>query len=462
MAGKHLTKRRTRRVVLLVLAAGIGYGVLRIVLFATGKPTVAVDYAVQYNELVRPANYDPNADAAADYKEAFALLPTIPDGVNPLGHLGEYDPASAEYRTLESWLASCEPAIDLLHKAAAKPCFWGRVSGSDPNLPLPLDGFDFGMFTQASHCLRYRTEYLAAHGSPAQASRCIATGLRMAGHLNDAGRQYLIPGQIVEMIVQRAAFDLLAQTEVDAALLADAQKQLEEILAARTTPSLGSHAIVLRDVIQRSFTDDGKNDGHVLFHTIRDYFKERETPTSELGADFAYLRHFWIAWSHPSRHETIQTIDRLTEAADQFIQQTPWERHTQGVDSFERLRDLCNQNAFLRIASADRTLSWAIVNHYRNLTSMEGLVATMGILRFHKERGSWPATLEELASAGYIRRMPMDPYGGKPLGYVRTTDSFILYSCGDNFCDDGGVPKDPRPAVMHGDWILWPVGERKN
>jgi len=310
MAGTGGTRRR--RIVLavsLVLIAGIGYGVLRVVLFATGKPTISVDYADEYNERVRPANYDPNADAAAGYREAFALLPAIPDGVNPIGHLWEYDPASEEYKTLESWLASCEEAVGLLHKAAAKPYFWGRVTSSDPNSPLSLDGFDFGMFTQAAHCLRYRTEYLAAHDNLVEASRCIATGLRMAGQLNNAGRESLVPGQI---------------------------------------------------------------------------------------------------------------------------------------------------------AGAETTLTWAIQAHYKSLASTEALIAIAGILRFHKDKGIWPASLEELAAAGYIRQVPMDPYSGKPLVYARAGGSFVLYSCGQDFHDNGGVRGNSgtgsrKPPAGEGDLVFWPV-----
>jgi hypothetical protein len=463
MAGKDATKRRrTRWIISLILVAGIGFGVLKVVLFATAKPMISINYAAEYNEMVRPADYDPNADASAEYREAFARLPTIPDGVDPLGHLWEYDPASAEYKMLESWLASCEEAVGLLHKAGAKPCFWGRVSSIDPNRPLFPENFDYVAFGQAAHCLRRAAEYRAAHGDTAEAFRCVVTGFRMAGHLNHAGRQFFGMGQIVEMITHGTARDLLVRTDVDSTVLRDAQRQLEGILAAGAPPSFRSDGIVLRDIIQRSFTDDGKGDGHVLFQTILDCLRRQENPKSELGEDFAYFGHCWTAWNHPSRRETIQTVDRLAEAATQLIQQTPWERHSQGVDSLERLCDICRHNAFLRVSAADRALFWAITNHDKNLTSFESLIAAMAILRFHKDKESWPASLEELAATGYIRRMPMDPYGGKPLGYARTKDSFILYSCGDNFRDDGGAPIDPRPTVVDGDKILWPIeGSKK-
>lgn len=449
------------RAALVLLVAGIACGVLKIVLFAMGKPSISVDYAATYNGQVRPANYDPSGDAAPDYREAFRRLPTVPEGINIIGHLWEYDPTSVECRMLESWLASCEEAIGLLYKAAAKPYLWGRVSSSDPNLPLLLEGFDFDTFGHASQCLRYRAEYLGARGNPAEAFRGIMTGFRMAGQLKNAGRQCLGIGQFVEIITHRAAFDLLAYTNVEATLLGDVQRQLEEILAAGTVPSFHSDGIVLRDIVQRAFTDDGKGHGHVLVQTIHDHFKARKAPKNELGANFAYLRHFWLAWNHPSRRETIQTVDRLTEAASQLIQQTPWELHAKGVNPIERLREIRGQNAFLGITTADAAMAWPIQSHHRNLASTEALIATIGILRFHQDKGTWPASLEELATAGYIRRVPIDPYSGRPLAYRPAKDSFLLYSCGADFDDDGGTRSTWGQDAKGGDQVFWPVGERK-
>ncbi len=42
MAGKGLPKRRASLFVLLILVAGIGYGVLSVASFATAKPTIGI------------------------------------------------------------------------------------------------------------------------------------------------------------------------------------------------------------------------------------------------------------------------------------------------------------------------------------------------------------------------------------------------------------------------------------
>jgi hypothetical protein len=172
----------------------------------------------------------------------------------------------------------------------------------------------------------------------------------------------------------------------------------------------------------------------------------------------AYIDHLCIAWRHPNRRETIRTVDRLVEAATELIRQTPWELHAQGLHCADRLTETLGDNVFLRPV-AERPLTWEINNHYRIIASMEALIATVGILRFHQDKGTWPPNLEELAAAGYIRRIPADPYGDGPLVYRRTDSSFILYSRWYDLDDDGGVRISG--AGQNGDEIFWPREETK-
>ena len=65
---------RKRWLVLALLALLIALVAVRIARFATAQPTIATDYAMAYNDLTRPAPYDPNDNAAPLYVEAFAIL----------------------------------------------------------------------------------------------------------------------------------------------------------------------------------------------------------------------------------------------------------------------------------------------------------------------------------------------------------------------------------------------------
>ena len=61
-----------------------------------------------------------------------------------------------------------------------------------------------------------------------------------------------------------------------------------------------------------------------------------------------------------------------------------------------------------------------------------------------------------------MEKLPMDPYSDGTLVYKKTDDGFLLYSLGENLCDDGGqVFRDDEGKIKkwasEGDWVFWPV-----
>ncbi len=82
--------------------------------------------------------------------------------------------------------------------------------------------------------------------------------------------------------------------------------------------------------------------------------------------------------------------------------------------------------------------------------------------RYRLAYGKYPRLLDALAPQ-FIKRVPHDIFGGKPLRYRRTADGiFVLYSIGWNEKDDGGVFAYPPGetsgtpvfrGLPHGDWV---------
>jgi hypothetical protein len=90
-------------------------------------------------------------------------------------------------------------------------------------------------------------------------------------------------------------------------------------------------------------------------------------------------------------------------------------------------------------------------------------------LRAHRaERGRYPADLGELVAAGYLSRLPDDPFAlSGTLRYRRLAggDKYLLYSVGADGKDDGGKPVTNKPDAngrqrclleegMRGDFVL--------
>ncbi len=97
----------------------------------------------------------------------------------------------------------------------------------------------------------------------------------------------------------------------------------------------------------------------------------------------------------------------------------------------------------------------------------QATIVTLALERWRLEKNEYPETLSELAAAGFIEELPMDPYSDKPLIYRRVDDDFILYSVGLNFKDDGGevAIEHGRPrrwgTRQAGDMVFWPTANHR-
>ena len=77
----------------------------------------------------------------------------------------------------------------------------------------------------------------------------------------------------------------------------------------------------------------------------------------------------------------------------------------------------------------------------------------MAVRCFYLEHGTYPANLADLMP-NYLDAMPLDPFGGKPLHYRRTSQGFLLYSVGPDGIDDDGKPMPWPPAAPKGDLLF--------
>lgn len=59
---------------------------------------------------------------------------------------------------------------------------------------------------------------------------------------------------------------------------------------------------------------------------------------------------------------------------------------------------------------------------------------------YKADTGKYPAKLDELRGS-YLRELPIDLFGNKPLAYKLVGTGYICYSWGPNFKDDGGKPQ---------------------
>jgi hypothetical protein len=88
-------------------------------------------------------------------------------------------------------------------------------------------------------------------------------------------------------------------------------------------------------------------------------------------------------------------------------------------------------------------------------------VAALAAERFRLANNRWPESLEELTPK-YLKAVPIDPFSGQPLRFVRKDEALIVYSVGEKQRSDGGTV-GPDGSVHRPDWgfVLHDVSRRR-
>ncbi len=83
-----------------------------------------------------------------------------------------------------------------------------------------------------------------------------------------------------------------------------------------------------------------------------------------------------------------------------------------------------------------------------HLAQLRGMALFLALRAYEIDHGRLPDRLDELAPA-YLSRVPVDPFSGKPFGYLRSgvpglpAEAWAIYSVGGNCADDGGTAYHP-------------------
>jgi competence protein ComGC len=140
---------------------------------------------------------------------------------------------------------------------------------------------------------------------------------------------------------------------------------------------------------------------------------------------------------------------------------SPAQLREKEIDLGEQADSIVKGNIFLQILMPALTKVHQIA--YRAKTEVGATQVIIAIIRYQKNKGTLPESLEQLKQAGFIKQIPLDSFSNRPLIYEKTNDGFKLYSVGLNFVDDGGqVHRDDKGKVRlwddeEGDAVFWPV-----
>ncbi len=491
--------------------------ILYIFWFLTGKPVITTNYVAELNNMVRPVadeslNAAPLYHKAVDlYKELsddfllffaqnqkaivdeeftrFADLSSkidrvlsnrkllnyqeerkdVQDEVNRAlsRFLGKrYDELTVEQTNIaERWLQEHNDALELIIEGSRRPYYWRAyetktAAGGMMGVRMP----NLSEFRGLARSLRLRIWLNAEQGRFKEAFNDIKSCYRFGQHLR--GDKFFIEqlvGIALEALSARTIREIVGGYEIDSTVLADFQRDFEQIIADENfTISLKAEKLMMYDEIQRCFTSDRIGKGHLYvprFRKISDMSSNYEGAGVEpFILDLVYSVPF--LFGHPNKEETLTSVNELYDYYEQLSLKTAAQIHTDSDAIDDKLNKLSSDNILIGILTPAIRRIFEISN--RLPTDVGAALTMSAIFRYNGDTGRYPQNLNQLVTAGFLRQLPIDSFGDKPMVYRKTDDDFILYSIGPDFKDDGGVSgKDSKGRVRqwrdNGDTVFWPL-----
>jgi hypothetical protein len=269
-----------------------------------------------------------------------------------------------------------------------------------------------------------------------------------------AGNHWQGKGTIIEQLVgldvRNLAYDellpLLATQKLSAAELKDLQHQLSQFFPqGYPLMELEGERMAFMDVVQRLFTDGGPGGGHLIpqktemvIDMYDDLFEMAEdVPIGRKFIENAALTSMCLL--HARRDATVEFSEQIYDRQAEIAGMSPYQRHKRNLMDTEEILDAMSRYRYALlhyfIPAAERVSGLS----YQDKALYEAIITIIAIQRWRLEKDDYPANLDELVDGGFLKQLPMDPYSDKSLIYKKTEDSFVLYSVGRNFKDDGGV-----------------------
>jgi hypothetical protein len=224
--------------------------------------------------------------------------------------------------------------------------------------------------------------------------------------------------------------------------------------------------MVIDDMVQRVFTDDGHGSGHMTAEGLRTLPSPQTLPAVVSVATMAFT----------SRRDFERDIGRVFDKPSIEIRRPL--RFARPHRDGEQLETLWSSPFFLlgylplanRLSSPDICAEAA----ERNLGHRDGILIGVALELYHRLNGRYPDSLDPLVP-DMLPAIPADRITGQPVKYRLLAGKPLVYSVGADRVDDGGKPAmshwnhkpDPNAAAVwfpdgdtpRGDWILYPQSE---
>jgi hypothetical protein len=442
--------------------------------FVRGKPHPTIDYLPQLNVLNQPAGRIED-NAWPHYERALRLLVEPNETIQNASWFKSLTPGQEpltlqERAHLARWVAINSAAWLQFEIGAAKG-YCRRTYRRLLRKPLIMSFTDdpplanLRSFAQMS---LWKSRLAVEQGRTDEGLSHCLTLMRAGAHLET--NAFMIEELIAYAVGAQACWEIraiLSSNELSASQLSWLQAQVADVRRdGYPALSFEGERLAVLDGIEYEFTHGGIGGGH---HIVGPYtrfaYEVLEVPDTPKNWTFRIIvMPIDVAASmiHAGRTRTIAKANQIYDRMSEMARHSPHERRVHGIagvtEGIGRLDALRYGYVYLLLPAERR----ASAIQFQAKADHQALVTILAIKRYRLETGGYQPGLKTLVDAGYLNKLPMDPFSDRALVYRLAGESFLLYSVGRDFKDDGGQfsrGKHGRPTVWadNGDAVFWPV-----
>lgn len=335
-------------------------------------------------------------------------------------------PPSDELQVAAVALADRADLVTLAHQAASRPACYFAKDWTQPN-PARVTYPEMTAMLEASHILTAESLALAGQGRLLPAVQNQALGFRIVDH---AATEPTLTGYLLSTGVAETTFTGLQTLLYMAGDNASVDRTVDQVITRNWhAPSL-AHALSGESGFQQSTIGYLRGAG---------FSRIANVPAIPSGADSSIPPADreppqWNTFLSANGAFMIETMIPLVATADKS--------YAQSKQAMQDAAQAINQSAadpahFFADYKVPASVQLPDDRAKLAATALE-TQAGAAVLAWKAAHGSFPAALSQA-----MPTVTLDPYSGKPLGYRREGDGFVVYAVGPWGTFNGGTPSEP-------------------